>query len=712
VGESSAVKTTIASAAAPEGGGRHRLAPLLAPRSLALVGASPKPDSVGQGMIAGAAGFPGRLHLVNPAYREIGGVPCYPSLAALPEPVEHVVLGVANARLEAALGEAVAAGAGAATIFGSCYLPDDEEPPLTRRLATLAQRAGMAVCGGNGMGFYNLDAGVKVCGFPPQYALRPGGVSLIAHSGSVFQALANYDGRFGWNLAVSAGQELVTTVADYLDFALDQPTTRAVGLFLETVRDPAGFIAALEKAAARDIPVVVLKVGRTVESARLAVSHSGAVAGNHAAYRALFDRHGVIETETLDAFANTLQLLGQPRRPAQGGLASIHDSGGERELLVDLAVAAKVSFAAIGPATVATLSARLEYGLDPVNPLDAWGTGRDYEGIFADCLAALAADGDTALAAFCVEIYEGYYLSEGYARALLSAAGTTEKPVVLATNIAAHGSDPLQARLAAAGIPVLHGADAALTAIAATLAHRDWRGRPASIAPPPPTGVREAWRERLVRGGPLDEAESLALCAAYGVPTLPWRIVEDGQGAVAAARELGFPAVLKTAAPGILHKTEHDGVRLGLGDATAVLSAYADLAKRLGPRVLVTRMAGKGVEIAFGASRDPQFGPLVMVGAGGVLIESLADHQFALPPFDAATARRLLDRLALRPLLDGKRGTRPADVAGLADALARFSVLVADLADLVEEIDVNPLVASPEGPLALDALVVPRAIGG
>jgi acetate---CoA ligase (ADP-forming) len=149
-------------------------------------------------------------------------------------------------------------------------------------------------------------------------------------------------------------------------------------------------------------------------------------------------------------------------------------------------------------------------------------------------------------------------------------------------------------------------------------------------------------------------------------------------------------------------------VKLGLADAAAVSRAYEDLARRLGPRVLVTRMAGRGVELAFGASRDSQFGPLVMVGAGGVLIESLADRQFALPPFDAVTARRLIDRLALRPLLDGKRGSAAADVAALAGALARFSVMVADLADLVEEIDINPLVAGSDGVVALDALVVPR----
>jgi acyl-CoA synthetase (NDP forming) len=660
-------------------------------------------------MIEAARGFPGRLHLVNPGYREIAGQPCFPSLAALPEPIEHAVLGIANARLEAGLAEAIAAGARAVTIFGSGYLAEDGDPPLTARLAMRARQAGLLVCGGNGMGFYNLDAGVMVCGFPPPAALRPGGVTLIAHSGSVFGALASCDRRFGWNLAVSAGQELTTSAADYLDYALEQPTTRAVGLFLETVRDPAGFVAALEKAAARDIPIVVIKVGRTAESARLAVSHSGAIAGNHAAYRALFERHGVIEVETLDAFANALQLLGHERRLAAGGLATIHDSGGERELLVDLAVGAKVPLARIAAATRDRLAARLDAGLDPVNPLDAWGTGHDYEGIFGDCLTALVEDPDTALGAFCVEISDGDHLHEGYARILQDVAARVTKPVVLATNLASHGGSRLQERLAAAGIPVLNGADAALAAIAGAMAHRDWRARPRIAPPPPPPGLREAWRPRLAAGGALDEAESLSLAAAYGVPVLPWRIAESEAAALDAAAAIGYPAVLKTAQAGILHKTERDGVRLALADAAAVGRAYRDLAGRLGSRVLVTCMAGRGVELAFGATRDPQFGPLVMVGAGGVLIELLADRQFALAPFDSATARRLIDRLALRPLLDGKRGAAPADLEALATALARFSAMVADLGDLIAEVDLNPLVATPEGVVALDALVVPAA---
>jgi len=241
-----------------------------------------------------------------------------------------------------------------------------------------------------------------------------------------------------------------------------------------------------------------------------------------------------------------------------------------------------------------------------------------------------------------------------------------------------------------------------MTAVRAAFAYRDHR---TYTAPTAAAGARTKWEQRLRRGQALDEAESLALLADYGVPTLPHRIAEDAGTAAAAAAELGYPVALKTAMPGIPHKSDVGGVTLGLGDPAALRAAYDDQARRLGPRVLVMKMAGAGIELAFGAVDDPQFGPIVMVGAGGVLIEHIADRRFAVPPFDASVARRLLDRLKLRPLLDGTRGRPAANIDTVAEALARFSVMVADLAGLVGEIDVNPILCDAGGCVAADALV-------
>jgi acyl-CoA synthetase (NDP forming) len=505
---------------------------------------------------------------------------------------------------------------------------------------------------------------------------------------------------------VSAGQELVTDVAAYMDFALDIPATKVVALFLETVRDPAGFKASLAKARAKNIPVVALKVGRTAESAALAVSHSGAIAGNHAAYQALFDHYGVIEVTNMDALSNAIHFFAGARPLTSGGIATMHDSGGFRELVMDLAIEAGVPFAKINTTTRDKLAARLEYGLDPINPLDAWGTGYDWEGIFEDCLQALVDDPDTALAALCVETRDGYYLTEGYGDVLRRVSARTTKPVILTTNVASNASDDVAVRLAHDGVPVLSGVDSMLGIVKLAMTERDRRVLAQDNAAAAPVGLRAKWQKRLRPGTTLSEAEALDLLADYGVPVIAHAHADSLEAAQAAAREIGYPVVMKTAEPGILHKSDVGGVKLGIADAASLEATYADIEARLGTHVLLMPMAGRGVEISFGMIQDPQFGPIMIVGAGGVLIEMMADRRFVLPAFGAIEARRQIDRLSLRPLLDGKRGAKAADVESLARAFAAFSVMAADLDGLIAEIDVNPLIVNADGAVAVDALVV------
>ncbi len=691
----------------------HKLTPLLAPRSIAFVGASARKDTPGNGMMQTVrrGGFAGTVWAVNPNYREIEGYPCVPRLADLPAAPDLVVLSVKNERLEEALSEAVAVDARAVTIFASGYLAGDTNPPLAARLAAIARAAGMPVCGGNCMGFYNDLDRVWVCGFPSPREARPGAIALIAHSGSVFGALAHNDPRLRFALAISPGQEFTTGVADYLDYAVERPEVKVAGLFIETARDPAGLVRALDKAAQRDVPVVALKVGRTEAAASAALTHTGAIAGSDAAWEALFDRYGVIRVETLDELAASLLLFSTGRRAAPGALVSIHDSGGEREMLIDLAERAGVPFAPIAASTAARIAAILDPGLAAENPLDAWGTGHDFAAQFETCFTALVEDDNAALGLFCADIRDRYYLSDGFAAAARAVAAKSAKPVVLATNYSQLRHDAIALALTEAGVPVLDGTHHALVAIRGALAHRDFQARPEDPAALPPAGTaaeRAQWRQRLAGGAPLGESAALDLLAVWGVPVAGHRIVADEAAAVLAATALGFPVVAKTAAPGIHHKSEVDGVRLGLGDAKAVLAAYRDLARRLGAAVTIAAMAPQGVELALGMVRDPQFGPLVMVGAGGVLVELLADRVAALAPFGTATARRLLDRLAMRRLLDGYRGAPATDLDALCATIARFSMLAADLGNVVGEIDVNPLICSSRTAIAVDALVVPR----
>ncbi|MGO8798382.1 MAG: acetate--CoA ligase family protein [Roseiarcus sp.] len=691
----------------------RRLTPLLAPRSIAFVGASARPDTPGNDMMRmiRRGGFAGVVHGVNPNNRAIEGYPCVPSLADLPAPPDLAVLSVRNERLEETLAAAVAVGARAAVIFGSGVLPDDGDPPLARRLARLARAAGVPLCGPNCMGFYNELDRVWVCGFPSPRQAAPGPIALIAHSGSAFGALAHNDPRLRFALAVSPGGEATATVADYILYAIERPEVKVVGLFLETARDPKGFAQALERAAARGVPVVALKVGRTEAAAAGALTHTGAIAGSDLAFGALFDRHGVIRVETLDELAATLLLLSTGRRVAPGGLVAIGDSGGEREMMIDLADRAGVAFAAISPQTKASLAARLEPGLEAANPLDAWGTGAGFVAHFADCFGDLLADPQAALGLFNADLRDGSYLYRGFADAALAAARACDKVVAVATNYTQVRHDALALELTLAGVPVLDGTANALAAVRGALTYRDFQARPVDPPPSPPApraADRDGARARLrTGGGALDEASSLSLLGAWGVPAIPHIVVASCDEALLAAAKLGYPVVCKTAAPGVAHKTDVGGVRLGVVDESALREAYGDLSARLGPLALIAPMAQPGVELSLGMIRDPQFGPIVVVGAGGALVELIDDRRAALAPFGRATARRLLDGLKLRRLLDGHRGDAAVDRERLSEVIALFSVLAAELADLVAEIDVNPLVAGHDI-VALDALVVAK----
>jgi acyl-CoA synthetase (NDP forming) len=687
------------------------LAPLLSPRSIAYLGASRRPDTPGNDMMRmiRKGGFPGAVFGVNPAYDEVEGYPCVPSFAELPAPPDLAVLSVRNDRLEESLAQAIAAGARAAVVFASAQLAPEVDPPLAERLRAMAAAADMPICGPNCMGFYNDLDRVWVCGFPSPREPRPGRIAFVAHSGSVFGALCHNDPRLRFALAISPGQELNATVADYVLEAVERPEVAVVGLFLEAARDPVRFRRALERAAELDKPVVVLKVGRTEAAAAAALSHTGAIVGADGAYDALFDATGAIRVETLDELAATLLLLEAGRHAGPGGLVSIHDSGGEREMTIDLADRIGVPFAAIAPTTRAEIAARLEPGLEAANPLDAWGTGKDFATAFADLFAALLVDPQAGVGLFGVDLRDGSYLYRGFADAALAARARSDKPFAVATNYSQVRHDRLALELTEKGVPVLDGTAAALVALRGALHWRDVRARGPDPPPAPPPDLAAARMRALARlaaGAAHDEAAGLALLAAWGIPTIAHGVAESEAQALARAAAIGFPVALKTAAPGVAHKSDVGGVRLGLADAEALRAAYGEMAARLGPRVLVAALAPRGVELALGMTVDPQFGPVVMAGAGGVLVEVLDDRATALAPFGPATARRLLARLKLARLFGGYRGLPPVDLDALAAVVARFSVLAADIAPHVRALDVNPLMCGPRL-AALDCLVDP-----
>jgi acetate---CoA ligase (ADP-forming) len=688
------------------------LAAMLEARSVALVGASARPGSLGARMIAEMARSPSRprTYLVNPRYAEIGGTRCLPGLADVPEPVDLVLLAVPDSALEEQLGTAARRQDRSAVIFGSAFDPPSSPPGLRNRLAATATSAGMAMCGAGCMGFVNVARGLRAIGYVEPDPLPAGPVAVITHSGSLFSALLRARRGYGFSLAVSSGQELVTSAAAYAGYALGLPETKVLALVLETIRDAPELRAVLGRAQAADVPVVLLSVGGSAAGRALVSAHSGALAAADGAWEALSGAYGVHRVHDLAELADTLELFAAGRRwtgPPDAGIATVHDSGLERAHVADLAAALGVPFAALGPRTRARLAAVLDPGLEPANPLDVWGTGRDTEPLFAECLSALADDEAVAAVALAVDLVPEFDGDESYPRAVLTAASGTGKPVAVLAGLPSAVDPAAAARLRLAGLPVLEGTRSGLLA----LRHLREAAQPRPSPPDqePPGDNAERWQHLLTR--PQSAAVLFDLLRDYGIQAVRARPAATRAEALDAAAEIGYPVVIKTDEPGIAHKSDVGGVRLGLADPGAAGAAYDDLAARLGPRTLVCETAAPGTELALGIVRDAALGPMLVVSAGGLLVEIFAERAVVLPPVTRSHALAILSGLRVSAILAGARGQPPADLDAAAAAIVALSRLALDLGDTLDALDINPLICGPTGSVAADVLIVPAGGG-
>ena len=655
---------------------------LLAPSSVAVLGASARPGSFGERLAIEALRSSGvrDVHLVHPTHGEVLGRRTVPTLGDLDAPPDLVLMGVPDRLVPQQLALARDLGAGGAVVFGSVPGQADE---------IRAAGQGLALVGGGCMGFVNPVAGVRALGYLERDDLRPGPIALVTHSGSLFSALLRTHRRLDYSLAVSSGQELGLTAGDYVAWALEQPETRVVGLFLETVRNAPAIRVALARALERDVPVVALTVGSSAAGRSLVTAHSGAIAGDDAGWEALFASYGVHRTRDLEEFVDTLELFAIGRRVRRGeaGIATVHDSGAERTLVADVAEAEAVPFAPLTVQTRAAVADLLDPGLVVANPLDVWGRGADTEALFTACLDAVAADPGVDAVALAVDLVEEYDGDDSYLRAVAAAASHTDKPVVVLSTMPA-AIDQAQAQaLRDEGIAVLEGARSGLRALGHLRDHAD--------PPPVPTADSEGARHALPEGW-LDAATTLAVVAAAGLVTVPTLAASRRDRVVAAGTSVGYPLVLKTDEPGIDHRARVGGVVVGVVDEVALLAAYDDMAARLGPRVALQPMLRGRAELAIGVVADPQLGPLVLVAHGGSRIEELSARAVALPEAVLVAPERLVDRLP------GVPGEARQALAGAAREVARLAL---DLGPAITALDINPLILTDDGLVAVDALL-------
>ena len=412
------------------------------------------------------------------------------------------------------------------------------------------------------MGFLNVEERIRVCGFYQPEDLRPGGVTFLSHSGSLFSAMLHNQRGIRFNLVVSTGLEINTPMDAYMRWALDLGSTRVLALFLETIRDPDGFRQALARADEMDVPVIALKVGASSKGQEAVATHSEGLAGDDAVYEALFEAHGVHRVWSMDEMADTVELFASGRRATASGLAAVHDSGGERALLIDTADRVGVALPPLGEGATTRLSRVLDPGLEPVNPIDAWGTGRDAEEVFVECLQAVADDPAVGAVAFCVDLTAEEKPDYAYSDAAFTVARRIDKPLLVLSNLTTT-VDPAQAAGCGRGaVAVLEGTETGLRAIRHLLDRHARSLRPRRRQ----DSAARPGRCRIAAG----EAAALQVLVAYGIPVPRFEVVGDEAALTQAAGRIGYPLVLKTA-ESVDHKTDMGGVVVGVADEAGLL---------------------------------------------------------------------------------------------------------------------------------------------
>jgi acetyltransferase len=650
-------------------------------------------------------GYPGRIALINPRQAEVFGERCFPSLRDLPEPVDHALVIVPAGAVPGVLTDAEQAGVKSATIYAS-MIGDGEEPESKARGAWLKDfvaTSRLRVAGPNCMGAYSYRE--RLFGYPNTELCRlsPGPVACIFQSGGTIQfwmkAAAERGLRFSY--CITSGNEPDLGLADYLDVVIDDPDTRQVVLFIEGIRRPQSFMHAAGRALAMGKPILAIKTGATAQSQAASASHTGAIAGDYAAYLAMCERYGIVNYRSLDDLVEAALAFDGGRLPKGPRIGFVTTSGGTVDLLYDYAEAEGAAMPDFDDETKTALLPMMQEGIAPKNPLDV-GIPSTIE-IAAKICATAARDPNVDMVAWASPMPRKTD-AWGDVSPLRRLLTETDKPIVSFGRVISQVGEPHLAAQEAAGFPFLQGIVPTIRALNGLWFHAARRGRvPHAPLPAPASELTPAI---------LD-----ATLASYGVTLPKSHAVASAAEAVSAAERLGFPVVLKIRSRDIRHKTEAGGVAVDLRDREAVQTAAETLLAAARTKYPSARIDGflvqemvSGIEAIVGARSDPLYGPMLLVGSGGVLVEIVKDAALRLLPLTADDATTMVDGLKLARLLSGFRGQLAGDRAALettALALGRFFL---DHRARISDIEINPLMVRPKGggAIAVDVRVVWR----
>jgi acetate---CoA ligase (ADP-forming) len=699
------------------------LDPLVKPRSVAIVGATDRPGP-GRTIIEslGAIGFTGPIYPVNPKYPTVLNLTCYPTLTDLPEAPDMVVFSIRNPLIPEQVRLAVKRGARAAVIYDSGFAELGEDGArLQAEIAGMCREAGMAVCGPNCMGILNPPARVTTY---KQTVMNTSGlagnVGIISQSGSVCIAMLSDLRRFGISLSVSAGNEAVTRTVDYLEYLIDDPATSVIATFTETVREPERYVAALDRAADAGKPVVVLKVGRTERTQRAITSHTGGLAGESRVFSEVLRAHRAIEVTDLDEMTEVLAVCQGERWPRGRAISVITGSGGLAEMILDNATAAGLEL----PPLSSTERAEAERVIGRItgdgNPFDAWGNG-NYAVNLPHAMSVVDASERIDAVVYCADTSNEGHLGDPKrllenVKMLTDAAKASSKPYYLMSSRFGLMNTQQAKSLREAGLVQIGGTRQGLGAIDRVGRYMTQPKPVRKSAHRPSSQLRDLLAAKPGRRT-INEHDAKRLLAGYGLSVTREQRVATLDAATQAARTLGYPVVLKAVSDDIAHKTELGLVATRIENDEALAHAFARLSERidrLDPRppdlaFLVQDFITGGVEVFAGISRDPDFGLSLAFGMGGTAIEVTRDFALRMLPLREGDAEAMIAETRGAALLGGIRGRPAADVASLAACLYALADFAWQNAATLEEVDLNPIMALPQGCVIVDALIVGRA---
>lgn len=694
------------------------LSALFDPRSIAIVGASSDPAKIGGRPLRYLTdnGYTGDLYPVNPRGGDLQGIKAYASVAELPVTPDLAIIATPGPAVKQTLEACAAKGVRAAVVFTSGFAEvSDEGGRAQAEFADIGRRAGMRIIGPNCWGVANFNRGM-IAAFSPVFAegeMRDGNLGIVSQSGSgagyTYQAARDLGLSFRYLAAT--GNEADIDLADCLAYLAGDPEIDAIVAFMECCRDGAKLIEALELARANAKPVVVLKVGETAAGAAAAQSHTAALAGSDPVFDAVFRQFGVYRARDLDELFDVAYACANGSLPRNDKVGILTVSGGAGVMMADAAERGGLDVAPMPEPAQAAIKALVPFA-GARNPVDATAQVVNDFSVFEKCLELMLTEGDYASIA-CFQGGTGRWpefasrFLDAWKKVLARHPGTLVSTCSLF-------SPEVRRDMEAAGLLTFEEPTRAVRALAA-LAHF---ARAFADVPARPTLPAAAAAGAALPGGPFNEITALQTLADAGIPTVPTRLARTAAEARQAADAAGYPVVLKIVSPDIAHKSDIGGVALGLKTPAEVATAFDTIMARVGEAapnaaisgVLVAPMVAGGVETILGVHRDPDFGPVVMFGLGGIFTEVMRDVSFRAAPIGRDEAHRMIREIRGYPVLTGVRGRPPADIEAIAEALHRLSLFAARHGEAIDSVDINPFIVHEQGhgATAVDAVILAR----